>query len=144
ELVSKRYDAALWSLAGNDFKKLEQVVRANLEFLRCERRSVEMSFGQAKRVSKTDIDVFVLDEDAQALGISTRSVALLDAVVAALKKDAKDQRVRRLLARYLPEQEDASPERLGSWLAEHRGQLFFSDVGGFRWFVAGPEDQRRR
>jgi len=144
DFVRKRYSAELWKLAGDDFRKLEQVVRANLEYLRCERRSVEVTFERPEsraasraqtQVSKIELDVVGLDEDAQALGVSTRSLELLDAIAAALQRDEKNERARRLLARYLPEQKDASAASLASWLGANRRRLFLSDVGGYRWFV---------
>ncbi len=46
-----------------------------------------------------------------------------------------------MLARYLP---DAKPDAkaLAAFVQQHGGRLFFSDTGGYRWFVA-PERARK-
>lgn len=107
----------LWALAAGDWSRLETIVRADLEYVRF------------------DGATCVLDEDAKALGKSTRRLELLDAVAAALATNPGDPGARRLLARYLPEQKDVDASSLSGWIARHRERLFFSDVGGYRWFV---------
>jgi hypothetical protein len=97
--------------------KLRELIRANLEYLRHDGRA------------------FLIDEDAKALGKSTRSLAILDVISARLGEDGEDAVSRRLLARYLPEHAPDDAATLTAWLAANRDKLFFSDVGGYRWFV---------
>lgn len=81
----------------------------------------------------TDERKFVVDEDARAFGISNRDVALLDAAIAALDGE-HDARGRRILARYTDREFDV-PAAWQAWLDGVRDDLFFSDVGGYRFYV---------
>lgn len=77
---------------------------------------------------------FEVDADCASLGVSNRDPALLDLVVERLRADPDDGVARRLAERYL-EPELRAADALEAWLAENRERVFFSDVGGFRWFV---------
>jgi hypothetical protein len=105
DYVKQMFAPALWKQAESEVKnlpadagmniepgllvsgKLRDLLRANLEYLR------------------HDGKAFVMDGDAKALGKSTRSPALLDAIAARLATAADDPPARRLLARYLPDHE---------------------------------------
>jgi len=74
-----------------------------------------------------------IDTDARALGISNRNPALLDRALALVESGEDAERGLRLLRRYTDQDfDDASG--WSAWLDAHRGRLFFSDTGGFRWF----------
>jgi hypothetical protein len=85
-----------------------------------------------------------VDADAKALGIPNYDVRLLDACVAALDRGPDAARAERLLRRYTGET-FATPAEWRAWLAASRADLFFSDVGGYRFFSkAGPDAAHRR
>lgn len=80
----------------------------------------------------------MLDEDARALGAGPASWEFFDHALAALREPGKrDEPARRLLCRYAPDGPglSASADQWAAWLAENRSCLFFSDTGGFRWYV---------
>jgi hypothetical protein len=84
-----------------------------------------------------------VDEDAKALGIPNYDVRLLDACVAALDRGPDAARAERLLRRYTGEA-FATPAEWRTWLTASRADLFFSDVGGYRFFSkAGPDAGHR-
>jgi len=79
---------------------------------------------------------FVVDEDAKAVGPSNRRAELLERCVTKLKKNDHAEVALRLLKRYTSQTfETAGPWR--TWLDQNRRRLFFSDVGGYKFFV-GP------
>jgi hypothetical protein len=85
-----------------------------------------------------------VDEDAKALGIPNHDPRLLDACVAALDRGPDAERATRLLRRYTGEA-FANPAEWRAWLAASRADLFFSDVGGYRFFAkSGPAAAHRR
>lgn len=86
---------------------------------------------------------FVVDEDCEALGLSNRSLALLDECVRRLEADDDTERATRLLRRYTEQSLDAAAE-WRRWLDGARGALFFSDIGGFVWREAVDHDARLR
>ena len=77
---------------------------------------------------------FVVDSDLLAVGVSNREPAFLDWLVATLRGDPTDARALLLAARYLGEHGSDAPTAL-AWIEANRPRLFFSDAGGFRWFV---------
>ena len=78
---------------------------------------------------------FLVDEDAKALGTSNRQVASLDKWVSMLEQGNDRALALRLLNRYTQEEFD-TPGKWRAWFEKNRKQLFFSDVGGFKFFVA--------
>jgi hypothetical protein len=80
---------------------------------------------------------FEIDEEAKAVGPSNRSVEFLDRCVTMLEKKQKPDRALELLRRYTNET-FANAAEWRKWLDENRSRLFFSDVGGYKFFV-GPE-----
>jgi hypothetical protein len=80
----------------------------------------------------------VIDEEARALGAGPRTEAFFQRALAGLDQDGEPaERARRLLARYAPEGpgQNAPSTEWRKWYQEHRPYLFFSDSGGFRWYV---------
>jgi hypothetical protein len=88
-----------------------------------------------------DSMLFVVDEDAKGIGPSNRKVELLDRCIAMLERDDRPDLALRLLQRYTDAKCD-SPAQWRAWLAANRGRLFFSDVGGYKFFV-GPARARQ-
>jgi hypothetical protein len=85
-----------------------------------------------------------VDEEAKALGIPNYDPKLLDACVTALERGQDTDRAARLLKRYTGET-FAKPAEWRAWLSASRPDLFFSDVGGYRFFhKAGPDAAHRR
>lgn len=104
------------SAAGTDVARLGDWLRDHREFLRGEQRKM------------------LVDADLLELGISNRKPEFLDWLETTLAATPDDARALRLAARYLgPPAKDAASTL--AWLRTHRERLFFSDVGGYRWFV---------
>jgi hypothetical protein len=77
---------------------------------------------------------FLVDEDLRGLGLSNRRPEFLDWLRDALAEDPSDPRALRLAKRYLGEAgRDAASAR--AWIDRNRERAFFSDLGGYRWFV---------
>jgi len=78
-----------------------------------------------------------VDEDARSFGIGPAASEFMTQAFAALDEPTKAPLARKLLARYVPEGPgaDASPARWRSWWQENRPYLFFSDIGGYRWYL---------
>jgi hypothetical protein len=88
----------------------------------------------------------VVDEDARASGIPPDRPGFFEGAIASLRgRGEAAARARLLLARYVPEGlgSDAPADLWAAWYEEHRPYLFFSDVGGYRWYV-DPLAERRR
>jgi hypothetical protein len=83
-----------------------------------------------------------IDETLQRLRISNRSLDLLDLLDQRLRSNPQDPEANLLLRRYVRPEGFESPLAFTDWLARNRERLFFSDVGGFRWF-ARPAVQSR-
>jgi hypothetical protein len=77
----------------------------------------------------------VVDEDVVALGVSNRKPAFFDRLLERWGRDANDPLVPKLLARYVPEAPATDATALKAWLDANRSRLYFSDFGGFRWFL---------
>ncbi len=78
---------------------------------------------------------FELDDDAKALGVSNRSLSFPGALLARFAADPSDALATRLVARYFDPADASDAASLRAFVAANRGRLFFSDVGGYRWFV---------
>jgi hypothetical protein len=90
-----------------------------------------------------------VDEEARRYGPSPADAVFLAKAVADLGSAAAPGRdgslaARKLLDRYVPEGpgRDAPAERWNAWLKENRPYLFFSDPGGYRWYL-DPLAKRR-
>jgi len=101
----------------------------DVERLRAWYAEHEEYFGPGKDRHDTAID-----QDLVSLKLSNRTPAFLDWLVARLGKTADDELALRLAARYLGDHgKDAATALL--WIAQNRPFLFFSDTGGYRWYV---------
>ena len=83
-------------------------------------------------------DGFAVDEDVKALGLSNRTVGLLDKCVALLERRDQAEKALRILNRYTTTG-FTDARQWSSWLKANRDRLFFTDVGGFKFLVA-PDD----
>lgn len=114
--------AELRSQFGNDVAEYTTYYRTNFEYLR-------PAGGEGREFQ------FVVDEDVKSLGVSNRKIELLERCVSLLEAHDRPELALRILKRYTQETfESASPWR--EWLRMHRDRLFFSDVGGYKFFVA--------
>lgn len=111
--IEQRFPEEVIAKHGLDADALESWRRANLEYV----------FGERGK--------FRVDADLKELKLSNRKPAFLDWLVARLSEDQSNEPARRLAARYLGDHaEQAVP-----FIQANRKWLFFSDTGGFRWFV---------
>jgi hypothetical protein len=107
---------------GTDAEKYVAYYRSNFEFLRA------ITFRPPR---------FEVDEEAKVVGPSNRRVEFLDRCVTRLEKKDQPERALRLLKRYTNENFETAG-KWHAWLDQNRSRLFFSDVGGYKFFVA-PE-----
>jgi hypothetical protein len=113
----------LYKRFGTDAEKYRKYYQENLEYLHTPLRKSPAT------------SVVVVDEEVKSLGLSNRKVELLDRCVSMLEKGEKAELALRVLKRYTSESfADAKDWR--AWLEKNRGRLFFSDAGGFMFFVA--------
>ena len=75
-----------------------------------------------------------IDEDAKALGISNRDIKLLYKAVDLLQKGEQAVMAKRILGRYTKEKFETASE-WKQWLDSNKNRLFFSDSGGYVWFI---------
>ena len=118
------YPEGIRNRFGDDPQKYIAWVEENMEFFRSEGESYKSKL--------------VVDEDVKALGLSNRSVALLDRCVAMLEQGDRPELARRVLERYTDEAFD-DPAAWRSWLDENRDRLFFTEVGGYKFVVVPPD-----
>jgi hypothetical protein len=85
-------------------------------------------------------NLLAVDEDVKRLYLSNRKVGLLKRCVSLLEKGEEVKLARRVLKRYTNEQ-FADAKEWRDWLDKNRDRLFFSDVGGYKFFVA-PEGKQ--
>ena len=85
-----------------------------------------------------------VDAEAQAFGVSPSSREFFPKAIGTLNEADRHSRARQLLGRYVPEGPgaDAPVEKWRLWLAENGPHLFFSDTGGYRWYI-DPLAKRR-
>lgn len=136
EGFTRTYPEALRRELGRDGAKYREYYEKYMEFLNLTVEEFKL------RMNDQEYDALAMrywvDEDAKALGISNRSVALLDRCVAALEKDAGDETARRLLTRYTT-QEFKEPAEWRKWLEASRKRIFFSDIAGYKFLVASRD-----
>ena len=70
--------------------------------------------------------------------MSNRKTEFFDAVLSRLATDEKDEMAWRVLRRYIAEPAFGTAAEVRAWVEKNRAQLFFTDVGGYRWMV-NPE-----
>jgi len=85
-----------------------------------------------------------VDAEAQAFGVSPAVPEFLDKAIAGLRDTNRAANARVLLARYVPDGPgaDGTAERWQSWREQNNAYLFFSDMGGYRWYVDPLAKQR--
>jgi hypothetical protein len=86
--------------------------------------------------------IFGVDEDVKALGISNRTVELLDRCIDMLDDDSARDRALRILKRYTSEK-FTNDDQWRGWLDKNRGRLFFTDTGGYKFLIT-PESLNRQ
>jgi hypothetical protein len=79
---------------------------------------------------------FTVDAEARAFGVPPAELEFLTKASAALTGEGAAD-ARRLLARYVPDGpgEAASATDWSAWVEKNRAYLFFSDTGGYRWYL---------
>lgn len=107
-----------------DPKRLELYYRTNFGILRPAENGLEA------------------DPDLNAAQVPNNSEDFFVRMRQRLAADAEDEIALRLLDRYVGVAAVRTVAGLDAWLAETAGRRFFSDVGGYRWFVAPPQDSR--
>jgi len=82
--------------------------------------------------------VFKVDEELKGLGIdSNRGVASVQRLIELLDEAQHAAVARKLLGRYTDRSFD-TPQQWRQWFDENKDRLYFSDVGGYKFFVV-PE-----
>lgn len=84
-----------------------------------------------------------VDEDCKELALANRDLALLEHCIASLERGDDVDRATRLLRRYTEHTFDTAAQ-WRTWFTANRDRLFFSDVGGFRWFTNVDRDAELR
>jgi hypothetical protein len=79
----------------------------------------------------------VVDEEARSFGVPPAGPTFFDKAIAALGDRGRADTARRLLARYAPDGPgaDASREKWRAWWKANERYLFFSDTGGYLWYI---------
>ncbi|MHC4553537.1 MAG: hypothetical protein ACYSUT_12365 [Planctomycetota bacterium] len=81
---------------------------------------------------------FVIDEDIKSLGLSSnRTLETLEKLVQMLGDRKKSKTARKLLVKYTNES-FRSPKQWQDWFDKNKDRIFFSDFGGYKFFVT-PE-----
>jgi hypothetical protein len=123
KLMSELFSEQLRNEFGLDTDKYVAYYTENLEYL------------EPLRKDRSSIAAFVVDEDAKSLGTSNRKIASLEKWISMVETSDQPELATRLLKRYTQEEFDTAA-KWRAWLTKNRDQLFFSDVGGFKFFVA--------
>jgi hypothetical protein len=78
-----------------------------------------------------------VDEEAKAFETPPSQIKFFEVAVAAMASGGADaQRAAKLLKRYVPLGPDGeSQAEWRQWVAENRAYLFFSEAGGYRWYL---------
>jgi hypothetical protein len=109
------------NMSEKDEDKLLAYFRENIEL---------MCYQQSHSSNK-----YFIDEELKSLGsISNRKPETLKTLISLLRDPQKEQLARKLLSRYTDEKH-STPEEWEAWLKESEDRIFFSDVGGFKFFV---------
>jgi hypothetical protein len=79
---------------------------------------------------------FRVDKELKSLGIpSNRKIATLEKLIELLDDPEKAPTAKIALARYTNMSAETPPEQWRQWLNENRDRIFFSDYGGYKFFV---------
>ncbi len=115
--LRSRFPAEVIEKFGLDATALEQWRKANVEYVFSPKR-YQMA----------------IDTDLQKLRLSNRKPEFLDWVVKRLTEDPEDALALRLAGRYLGKN-GSDAKTAVAWIGKNRKRLFFSDQGGYRWYV---------
>jgi hypothetical protein len=85
-----------------------------------------------------------VDEEARSFGVPPGGPAFIERAADALDDPGRSREARRLLARYAPEGPGATATAAEwrAWWKKDHDYLFFSDVGGYRWYLDPLAKQR--
>lgn len=120
EFFTRTFPKQLWERYGTDPNGLASCYKENLELIYRDK-------------------VFCIDSELKSLGLdSNRSVDTLQRLIGLLQDKTHADAARLLLARYTSES-FGSADQWQKWLENNRDRIFFSDVGGYKFFVI-PKD----
>lgn len=135
ETFRRSYPAALREQFGRDGAKYERYYRENLEYLTLEVDEFKLKLGHVPQPLTALAFRFLVDEDVKKLGVSNRSLALLERCVRMLEEGKDTDLAMRVLRRYTSESFD-NAAGWRAWLEKNRDRLFFTDIGGYCWITA--------
>jgi len=76
----------------------------------------------------------VLDKDLQKLGVANNDIKLLETCVKMLERAEQAALAQKLLERYTT-QKFTTAKQWEKWLKKNKGNLFFTERGGYKWMV---------
>jgi hypothetical protein len=79
----------------------------------------------------------MIDGNLRALGVGYDNPIFFDRALEALSNDATSRAASEALGRYVPDGPgaDAGRSEWRNWIDQHRPYLFFSEYGGYRWYI---------
>ena len=79
--------------------------------------------------------IFLIDNELKSLGLkSNRETETLERLISLLEDEKHADTARLLLVRYTSESFQTT-EQWRSWFQDNKDRIFFSDIGGFKFFV---------
>jgi hypothetical protein len=135
-----RYPEAIVKQADRDLKHLTNFIAASavIHLRGKDRAEYAKWFDEVRDYLHAGTDFRLeIDSDAQALGARLGKPAFFETTLAALRQDTTRSRALALLARYVPEGPGvkAAAGEWQDWLKQNQPYLFFSDAGGYRYYV---------
>jgi hypothetical protein len=135
--IARNYDAELadlWAeLEAKDQGEFARRIAAALPYL--DRDPIVVLEGTGDQTRKSERWVFRIDRDAEAYGIPNHDPRILERAVADLEAGREPARARRVLENYTDQKHGDDAGAWRAWLREHQRRLFFSDMGGYRFYV---------
>ena len=143
--VRKRYTKSfgpkIIEAAGEDAAKVKGYLKDNEEYLvweEYEDTSLPSSRpGASRPAAARKAKRIVVDEDAKALGIANCDPKLLERCVELLEKGEQKDLAARVLQRYTDQKHGSDAAAWRKWLDGVKTRVYFSDTGGFRFYVKG-------